>query len=81
LLTDPIEITLGAEQTLPTGVKVIKPNVGCVISSLKKNGESTNYATTWNREFTSDNYFYIGCGGANRTWEKVTGTGTIVCFK
>lgn len=83
-LSDPAEVTLGAEADLPAGTKVIKPNVGATITSLKKTGDTTtNFATSFaSRAFSSDNYFYIGCGGAaTATWKSAAGSGTIVCFK
>jgi len=83
-LSDPTEVTLGAEADLPAGTKVIKPNVGAIITSLKKTGDlTTNFATSYaSRAFSTDNYFYIGCAGAaNATWKSAAGTGTIVCFK
>ena len=83
-LSDPIEVTLGAEADLPAGTKVIKPNVGCQITSLKKTGDATtNFATSYaSRAFSADNYFYIGCGGSSSaSWKSAAGTGTIVCFK
>ena len=85
LLVDPVLITLtGSEQDLPAGIKVLKPNVGCIISSLKKTGDnSTNYASTYSTlEHSSDNYTFIGCGG-NNTWGKITGTaaGTLWGYK
>ena len=85
LLTDPVLITLtGSEQTLPAGIVCLKPNSGCVLTSLKKKGSSTNYAATYaGVAITSDNYTYFGCGGANKTWEKLTGTaaGTLWAYK
>lgn len=85
LLVDPVLFTLtGDEQDLPVGIKVIKPNVGCVISSLKKTDDNTtNYATSYaTLSFSTDNYTYIGCGG-NNTWGKITGTalGTLWLYK
>jgi hypothetical protein len=84
LLVDPVEVTLGVEADLPAGTKVIKPNVGATITSLKKTGDlATNYATSYaSRAFSTDNYFYIGCGGSDSaTWKSAAGSGTIVCFK
>ena len=84
LLTDPVEVTLGVEADLPANTRVIKPNVGATITVLKKTGDvTTNFATSYaSRAFSTDNYFYIGCGGdANATWKSAAGSGTIVCFK
>lgn len=84
LLTDPIEVTLGVEADLPANTRVIKPNVGATITVLKKTGDvTTNFATSYaSRAFSTDNYFYIGCGGsADASWKSAAGSGTIVCFK
>ena len=83
-LSDPTEVILGVEADLPANTRVIKPNVGATITSLKKTGDlTTNFATSYaSRAFSTDNYFYIGCGGdANATWKSAAGSGKIVCFK
>ena len=75
---DPVMITFtGAEQTLPAGIKMIKPNGdGCVISSLKKTGDDvTNYAATFATvDIVGDKYTLLICGGAGLHYEKITGT-------
>lgn len=82
-LTDPVLITLtGNEITLPAGIKCIKPNSGCIISSLKKTSDNTtNYATTYaTTAITSDNYTFISCGGDGKYWTKINGTAAGTCW-
>jgi len=90
-LVDPIMFTLdGNEQTLPTGIRAIKP-ISCKITSLKKNKvgihvDATNYADTYKAitiTGTGDNYTPIVCGGTGRFYEKITGTagGTLYLYK
>lgn len=82
--TDPVLHTFnGSEQTLPAGIKMIKPNGdGCVISSLKKTGDNTtNYATTFATvDIIGDKYTPIRCGGYGKTWGKITGTSGGTCW-
>lgn len=91
LLVDPILFTLsGSEQTLPDGIKAIKP-ISCKITSLLKNNvngaaDTTNYADSFKAIIitgTGDNYTPICCGGFNRFYAKITGTasGTLWIYK
>lgn len=90
-LVDPILFTLdGNEQTLPAGIRAIKP-ISCKITELKKNKvgdltDATNYADSFKAQTitgTGDNYTPIVCGGNGRFYEKIKGTalGTLWLYK